>query len=83
MTEASSNPTAIGLSSLLAYLVVLRRHETTVRLAVGATPNDVLRLVLRNVTSIVGAGISLGLGGALVVSSWLRGLLFEVQPTRR
>ena len=71
---------AVGLYSLLAYIVVLRRHEMALRLAIGATPRDVLALLVRNVSVLVGSGIGLGLAGVLAVAPLMRGLLFEIQP---
>jgi ABC-type antimicrobial peptide transport system permease subunit len=49
-------------------------------MAIGATPRDVLALVVRNIAVIVGAGLMLGLAGIAAIAPWLRGLLFEVQP---
>jgi putative ABC transport system permease protein len=72
--------TAIGLYSVLAYLVALRRHEIAVRLAVGGTPADVLRLVARQVAWVVAIGMSLGLAGALTTAQSMRGLLFGIEP---
>ena len=72
--------TAIGLYSLLAYLVALRRHEMAVRLAIGGTPNHVLGLIVRDVAWVVGIGISLGLAGALTAAQSMRGLLFGIEP---
>ena len=72
--------TAIGLYSLLAYLVALRRHEMAVRLAIGGTPNHVLGLIVRHVSWVVGIGISLGLAGALTAAQSMRGLLFGIEP---
>ena len=72
--------TAIGLYSLLAYLVALRRHEMAVRLAIGGTPNHVLALIVRHVSWVVGIGISVGLAGALVAAQSMRGLLFGIEP---
>ena len=70
--------TAIGLYSLLAYLVALRRHEMAVRLAIS--PYHVLRLIVRHVLLVVGLGISLGLAGALTTARSMRGLLFGIEP---
>lgn len=70
----------IGLYSLLAYLVALRRHEMAVRLSIGATPRHVLRLVLGNVLAVVGVGTVVGLAGALAAATWMRGLLFGITP---
>jgi putative ABC transport system permease protein len=72
--------TAIGLYSLLAYLVALRRHEMAVRLAIGGSPHHVLGLVVRHVSLVVGSGIGLGLAGALTTARSMRGLLFGIQP---
>ncbi len=72
--------TAIGLYSLLAYLVALRRHEMAVRLAIGGTPKHVLGLVVRQVSWVVGIGIGLGLAGALTAARSMRSLLFGIEP---
>jgi putative ABC transport system permease protein len=72
--------TAIGLYSLLAYLVALRRHEMAVRLAIGGSPRHVLGLIVRHVSLVVGLGISLGLAGALTTARSMRGLLFGIEP---
>jgi ABC-type antimicrobial peptide transport system permease subunit len=72
--------TAIGLYSLLAYLVALRRHEMAVRLAIGGSPRHVLGLIVRHVSLVVGSGISVGLAGALTTARSMRGLLFGIEP---
>ncbi|HET9370574.1 MAG TPA: ABC transporter permease [Vicinamibacterales bacterium] len=72
--------TAIGLYSLLAYVVALRRHEMAVRLAIGGTPAHVLRLIVRNVSWVVGIGIVVGLAAALAAAQWMRTLLFGIEP---
>jgi putative ABC transport system permease protein len=72
--------TAIGLYGLLAYVVALRRRELAVRLSVGASPVQVLALIVRNVSAIVATGAALGLAGAVVAATWLRSLLFGISP---
>lgn len=72
--------TAIGLYSLLAYLVALRRHEMAVRLAIGGTPGHVLRLIVRHVSWVAAVGIGLGLAGALTAAQSMRSLLFGIEP---
>jgi putative ABC transport system permease protein len=72
--------TAIGLYGLLAYIVSLRRREVAVRLSIGATPRDVMQLVARNVSVVVGIGVSLGIAGAYLTATSLRGLLFGITP---
>jgi putative ABC transport system permease protein len=72
--------TAIGLYGLLAYLVAVRRHEIAVRLSMGATPNDVLAMVFRNTSVVLGIGLSLGLAGAVMTATGFRGLLLGITP---
>jgi putative ABC transport system permease protein len=72
--------TAIGLYSLLAYLVALRRHEMAVRLAIGGSPQHVLGLIVRHVSFVVGLGILLGLAGGLTTARSMRSLLFGIEP---
>jgi putative ABC transport system permease protein len=72
--------TAIGLYSVLAYVVALRRHEMAVRLAIGGTPRHVVGLVVRHVSWVVAIGMSLGLVGALTAARSMRGLLFGIEP---
>jgi putative ABC transport system permease protein len=73
--------TAIGLYSLLAYLVALRRHEMAVRLSIGATPRHVLGLIVRDVSAVVGIGACLGLAGGLAAAASMRGFLFGITPS--
>jgi ABC-type antimicrobial peptide transport system permease subunit len=51
-----------------------------VRLALGATPADIARLVMGEGARLCGAGLTAGLGAALALAPLLRGLLFEVGP---
>ena len=72
--------TAIGLYSLLSYVVALRRREMAVRLAIGGTPGHVLRLIVRHAAWAVGTGVSLGMAGALTAARSMRSLLFGIEP---
>jgi predicted permease len=72
--------TAIGLYSVLAYVVALRRHEMAVRLAIGGTPGHVLGLTLRHVSWVVAIGMSVGAAGALAAARSMRALLFGIDP---
>lgn len=67
-----------GTYALLAYLVSQRRHELAVRLALGATAWDVVRLVAAECARLVGIGVIVGLLGAAVTSRLLSGLLHGV-----
>ena len=71
---------SVGLYGVIAYGVSQRIKEFGVRLALGATPSDLSRLVLRKGAMLAAIGSALGLGGAVVLSLAMRSLLFGVQP---
>ena len=58
-----------------------RTREWGIRIAIGAKPGDVTRLVQARGARIALAGSALGLGGAFVLTRYLQSLLFDVQPT--
>ena len=72
---------SIGLYGVMAYSVAQRTHEIGVRLALGAEPNDVLRLVVRQGARLAGAGLLLGIPGALMLSRLLQGSLYGVSSS--
>lgn len=72
---------AVGVYGVMAYSVAQRTHEIGVRMAVGAEVRDVLRLVMAQTLKLVGAGIALGLIGALALTGVLGGFLYGVGPT--
>jgi putative ABC transport system permease protein len=65
----------------MAYAVTQRRREIGVRMALGATRRDVLRLVVMRALRIVVAGLIVGLAGAVGVTRVLQRFLFGVTPT--
>jgi putative ABC transport system permease protein len=71
----------VGVYGLTAYLVGRRTRELGVRTALGATPGDLLRLVLREGLGLAAVGVAAGLVGALALSRLLSGLLFGVEAT--
>jgi putative ABC transport system permease protein len=71
----------IGIYGVVAYSVTQRTREIGVRIAIGAQPADVGRLVLQEGAVLAAAGISIGLAGALGLTRVLRTLLFETTPT--
>lgn len=72
--------TAIGLYGLLSYAVVRRRPEIGVRMALGASPASVVRMILRDAVLLVLPGILLGAAGAWASTRLLGNLLFGVKP---
>ena len=72
---------AIGLYGLLSYVVAQRRREIGLRLALGAQPRDILRLVIGQGLTLTAVGIGVGLAGAFALTRFLRTLLFGVTPT--
>jgi predicted permease len=72
---------AIGIYSVLYQSVVLRTREIGTRLALGAKPTDVLRLVVGEGLRLAICGIAVGILAALGLTRVLSGLLFGVTPT--
>jgi len=72
--------TIVGIFSVLAYSVDRRMGEFGVRMALGATRGDLLRLVIRRGVLLTLVGIIVGVAGALALTRSLRSLLFEVSP---
>jgi putative ABC transport system permease protein len=71
----------IGIYGVISYATLQRTHEIGVRVALGAQPADVMRLVIAQGAALAGTGIACGLAGALALTRFLRSLLFEVAPT--
>jgi len=71
---------AVGVYGVMSYSVMERIPEVGVRLAVGASPRDIVRLVLRDGLSLGLAGIVVGLVGAIAAAGVLNDLLFEIAP---
>ena len=71
---------AAGLFALVSFVVKSRTREWGIRLAIGARPADVTRLVQTRAARIAIAGIALGLVGAFALTRYLQSLLFGVQP---
>ncbi|BAC90368.1 ABC transporter permease [Gloeobacter violaceus] len=69
---------AIGLYGVIAYSVGQRSHEIGVRLALGALPGDIVRMVVGQGMALALVGIALGLAASLAVARLLTGLLFGV-----
>jgi putative ABC transport system permease protein len=71
---------AVGLFAVVAGTVTRRRGELAVRLALGATHGNVMRLLLSEGALLVGAGLMMGVPGVYAVGSMVRGLLIDISP---
>jgi putative ABC transport system permease protein len=72
---------AMGLHALIAFSTRLRTREIGVRMALGAERSDIVRLVMGQGVGLVGAGMVVGLAGALALGRFVRGLLFGVSAS--
>jgi macrolide transport system ATP-binding/permease protein len=70
----------IGLYGVVAYSVSQRAREIGIRMALGAVPQSVYRMVLGEAAWLVAVGAALGTTGAIVAATVLRRLLFAVEP---
>jgi ABC-type lipoprotein release transport system permease subunit len=71
----------VGLYGLIAYLAVSRRHEIGIRLSLGSTRAQIVRLLLRDNLLLLGAGLAIGLPLAVIAMRGTGTLLFGLSPT--
>jgi predicted permease len=69
-----------GLYGLLSYEVAWRTRELGIRMALGAQPRDILRLVIKQVIAIVVIGLAVGIGAALGLTRFMSEMLYNVRP---
>jgi predicted permease len=72
---------AVGIYGVMSLHVASRAREFGIRMAVGADPRAVIRLVLGEGAVLAAAGVVLGIGGAILLTRWIASLLYEVSPT--
>jgi predicted permease len=70
----------MGIYGVLSNLVASRVREIGIRMAIGATPAAIGRLILRQSLIPVALGLAIGLAGTFALSQFLKALLFRVQP---
>ena len=71
---------ALGIYGVLAYFVSQRSRELGIRLALGAKPQELFRMVVAQGLRPVAAGAAVGLAGALAITTLAESLLFDVRP---
>jgi predicted permease len=71
---------ALGIYGVISYMVSERTHEIGLRVALGAGPAEILRLVMRQGVALALAGAAIGVAGALLVARAMGGLLVGVSP---
>jgi putative ABC transport system permease protein len=72
---------AVGIYGVVSYSVAQRVREMAIRLAVGASPRDLLKLVIGRTMLLVLVGLALGAGAAVALTRVLASLLYETSPT--
>jgi putative ABC transport system permease protein len=72
---------ALGIYAVLSFAVTQRIREIGVRVALGARPSDVLRMIAAHGLKLFGAGMVIGLAAALALSRLMTHLLFGIAPT--
>ncbi len=71
---------AVGIYGVISYFVSQRTHEIGVRMALGAQPADMVRLVLGQGFVMILIGLALGVAGSLALTRYLANLLFDISP---
>ena len=71
---------ATGVYGVLQYSVIQRRREMGIRIAVGATSSDMIRLIVGQAVGLAAIGITIGLAGAVALTRVIRALLFDTDP---
>jgi len=71
----------VGLYGVMSYAVARRTNEIGIRIALGALPANVVRMVMREVSLLIALGVGVGLAAAVATTRLVGALLFELSPT--
>ena len=72
---------AVGIYGVMSYIVSLRTNEIGIRMALGAKPRDIQRVIIRRGAGLALLGIAIGAAGAFVLTKLLSSLLYAVKPS--
>ncbi len=72
---------AVGVYGVFAYSVTQRRHEIGIRMAIGAQPGDVMKLIMGQALALAALGIGIGGAASLTLGRWLASQLYGVKVT--
>jgi putative ABC transport system permease protein len=70
----------VGLYGVMSYMVARRKNEIGIRMALGAARGDVLRMILRDATTLLAIGVAVGAIAALSAAQMAKSLLFGLTP---
>ena len=71
---------ATGVYGVLQYSVIQRKREMGIRIAIGATASDMIRLIVGQAVGLAVIGVTIGLAGAFALTRVIRALLFNTNP---
>ena len=71
----------VGIYGVMSYSVTQRTHEIGIRMAIGARPLDVFKMIIGNGMKLALLGVAIGLGGAFILTRFMATMLFGVAPT--
>jgi predicted permease len=72
---------AVGIYGVMSYAVTQRTHEFGIRMAIGAQPRDVFKMVIGRGMMLALIGVAFGLVGAFSLTRLMKSMLFAVEPT--
>ena len=72
---------AIGIYGVMAYAVAQRTHEIGIRMALGAGPGDMRRMVISDGMKLAGIGFALGIGGSVLTAKYISSQLYGIKPS--
>jgi putative ABC transport system permease protein len=71
---------AVGIYGVVSYSVAQRAGEIGIRMAVGARPADILRLIFRQIATTMTIGAAIGIAAALALTRYVTSILFDIEP---